>query len=403
MKKYKLIATVFCLFIIFSAQAKNRKAVFIIVDGIPADVIERVHTPNIDEISSAGGYARASMGGKVNDVTQTPTISAVCYNTLLTSTWANKHNVWGNGIEAPNYNYWNIFRIAENQKRKVDTAIYSTWLDNRTKLVGDGLQAAGGIHIDRHLDGLELDKSNYPAETNNLQIFKIDETISKAAAESIRQNGPDLTWVYLQYTDDAGHKFGNGEKFDSFVDAADKQVGRIWEAVKERQKTAKEEWLIVVVTDHGRNNSGYGHGGQTERERTIWISMNQKPNPYFNKGQASMVDILPTICRFMNFSIPKEVSYEEEGMPLIGKISFSNLEMKRNEGGIELSWKAYDNAPLEIFVSTTNHYKEGQTDNWKKVGRVRASEGKFTFPCAKDEYCKISVRGTKNNGTVSIK
>lgn len=403
MEKFRFLVILFCLFSVFPAQAQKKKTVFVIVDGIPADVIERVHTPNIDEISSAGGYTRAAMGGKVNDVTQTPTISAVCYNTLLTSTWVNKHNVWGNGVEAPNYNYWNIFRIAENQKRNVETAIYSTWLDNRTKLVGDGLSAAGNIHIDKHLDGLELDKNDYPTEPNNMHIFKIDETISKAAAEGIRQDGPDLTWAYLQYTDDAGHKFGNGEKFDSFVQAADKQVGRIWKAVKERKKATGEEWLVVVVTDHGRNSTGYGHGGQSERERTIWISMNQKPNPYFNKGQASMVDILPTICRFMNFSVPKDVRYEEEGMPLIGKISFSNLEIKRNEEGIELSWKAYDNAPLEIYASTTNHYKEGKTDEWKKVGRVRAAEGKFSLSCAKDEYCKISVRGTKNNGTISIK
>lgn len=383
-----------------SLQAQKKKTVFVIVDGIPADVIERVKTPNIDAISAVGGYARASMGGKVKGATQTPTISAVCYNSLITGTWVNKHNVWGNGIKEPNYNYWNIFRIAENQKRKVETAIYSTWLDNRTKLVGDGLQAAGNIHIDRSLDGLELDKTNYPAEEHNMQIFKIDEVISKAAAEGIKKNAPDLTWVYLQYTDDAGHHFGNGTKFDSYVEAADKQVGRIWDAVKEREKKTKEEWMIVVVTDHGRDDSGYGHGGQNDRERSIWFSMNQQPNTYFTKGHPQMVDILPTICRFMNFSTPKEVNYELEGMPLIGKINFSDLVLNQNENNIELTWKAYDKTPLDVYVATTNEFKNGKSDVWQKVGSISASAEKFLYKGEKGKYYKFAVRGTKNNGTV---
>ena len=89
----------------------QKKAVFIILDGIPADVIESVETPTLDAIASKGGYSRAYTGGLEGGYSETPTISAVGYNSLLTGTWANKHNVWGNSIKDPNYNYWNIFRI----------------------------------------------------------------------------------------------------------------------------------------------------------------------------------------------------------------------------------------------------------------------------------------------------
>src|SRR4051794_8697433 len=74
---------------------KEKKVLFVIVDGIPADVLERVNTPSIDQISSDGGYARAYLGGERGGYSETPTISAVGYNSLLTGTWANKHNVWG--------------------------------------------------------------------------------------------------------------------------------------------------------------------------------------------------------------------------------------------------------------------------------------------------------------------
>src|SRR5690606_1441915 len=92
-------------------QQKKIKTVFIIVDGISADVIEQRSTPNLDAVAQVGGYTRAYMGGEKDGYSQTPTISAVGYNSLLTGTWANKHNVWNNAIKAPNYNYPTVFKL----------------------------------------------------------------------------------------------------------------------------------------------------------------------------------------------------------------------------------------------------------------------------------------------------
>ena len=85
----------FCSLSLISMAAKTKKAVFIIVDGIPADMIERLNTPAIDEIASKGAYARAYTGGEIGSYSQTPTISAIGYTNLLTATWMNKHNVDG--------------------------------------------------------------------------------------------------------------------------------------------------------------------------------------------------------------------------------------------------------------------------------------------------------------------
>jgi predicted AlkP superfamily pyrophosphatase or phosphodiesterase len=98
-------------------KTKTPKAVFIIVDGIAGDVIEKLNPPVLAEISKAGGFTLAHVGGGKGTYSQTPTISAVGYNSLLTGTWVNKHNVWDNDIAAPNYNYWTLFRIANKTTR----------------------------------------------------------------------------------------------------------------------------------------------------------------------------------------------------------------------------------------------------------------------------------------------
>ena len=137
MKKLVILSIItLCLF--GCRQEKEKKAVYIIIDGVPADIIERLDLPAIREISSRGAYGRSYVGGTVGRYDQTPTISAVGYTDLLTSTWVNKHNVPGNSNLSPNYNYWTIFRIAKEQKKEVKTGLFSSWIDNRTVLLGEG-------------------------------------------------------------------------------------------------------------------------------------------------------------------------------------------------------------------------------------------------------------------------
>ena len=297
------------------------KTLFVVVDGIPADVIERVSTPGIDAVAAKGSYQRAYVGGDIGMPTESPTVSAVGYMSLLTGTWSNKHNVRANyGIE-PNYAFWDIFRVAKHQARAVTTGLFSTWTDNRTILMGDGLEVAGGYKFDFVADGYENDPAFAPALEDVERIQAVDLHVTTLAAKTLLESAPDLSWVYLQHTDDIGHRDGDSPSMDFAVRWVDARVSELWGAVQARsQQFVGEDWLVIVTTDHGRTSSnGKGHGGQSDRERTIWIASNSPRMVSPAERSAAIVDIYPTIVEHMRFDMPEEVAAQLDGQSLLSQ------------------------------------------------------------------------------------
>ncbi|TWI98675.1 type I phosphodiesterase/nucleotide pyrophosphatase [Mucilaginibacter frigoritolerans] len=384
LKKSLSLFFVLASFAAFS-QTRVKKAVFIIADGIPADVIERLDPPNLKMIAAQGNFLRAYAGGEKGGYSQTPTISANGYNSLLTSTWVNKHNVWGNDIKEPDYNYWNIFRIVKQVAPDKKIAIYSSWADNRTKLVGDGLPQAGNIKVDISSDGYELDTVNFKHDKAGTYMHLIDEQVTNSAAKSIKEQAPDLSWVYLEYTDDMGHRYGDSPTYDDAVNKMDDQVGRIWQAIQYREKHFNEDWIIFITTDHGRDEqTGRNHGGQSDRQRSTWMVTNYKQlNAYTRYYKPGIIDITPSIIRFMGIAIPEAQLREIDGTSLIGQADVAQPQVIYVQGTLDITWKALNTkGNVKIWVSPTNNYKTGGTDEYKLLAQ----------PLLTQEHVLVSVK-----------
>ena len=382
---------------------KTKKAIFVIVDGIPADVIERVETPAIDQISSIGGYTRAFTGGEVGYYNESPTISAVCYAHLVIGTWTNKHNVWDNSLSAVNFAYPSVFTYFKRAFPDRKIGIFSTWEDNRTKLIGEGLTQTGGLTFDYAKDGYELDSVKFPQDKEGTYFLAIDDHVAKEGAAVISDHAPDLSWVYLQYTDNVGHGFGDSEEMDEAVRRADAQVGVLWEAIKEREKNHNEEWLIYVVTDHGRDDKGYHHGKQTERERTIWFASNDRNwNVYADQHTPGLVDVMPSVLRFLEVQVPKQHQFEWDGIPLNGPVSHKLTRAEIKNEKISMEWDHYDATDsAEVWISTTNRIAVGGKDTYQSLGKVPLKDKKADLSVTNwpSNFYKIVLETSSNTSS----
>ncbi|MEA4917825.1 alkaline phosphatase family protein [Proteiniphilum sp.] len=404
-KKLGFVWLLWAIGLISFAQTPVKKAIYIIMDGIPTDIIHKASTPNLDRIVKEGVFLNSHVGGIRGDYRETPTISANGYAILVTGTWANKNNVWDNSLKAPNYNYPTLFKLYKDAYPDGKIGIFSTWLDNRTKLLGEDLPETGGIKFNYHFDGLEIDTQNYPHDNKSLYIKRIDAEVAMAAAKSVYKDGPNLSWVYLQYTDDVGHHYGDSPELYNSITFQDALVGLIYDSVKQREEELGEEWLFVVVTDHGRTPvTARHHGGQSDNERNTWMVMNKKDiNQYALNYRTAGVDLLPTICGFLGVEIPADTQYELDGVSVLKEVDAFDLKASLNGNkSLEMNWNAINkekDVQAEVLVSFTNNIKEGGKDTFQKIADVNVKEGKASIPVKlpkNSEFLKVVLK-TPNN------
>lgn len=381
-------------------EQRAKKVVYIILDGISADILESLETPNIDEIASLGGYSRATTGGIAGGYSESPTASAIGYNNVLTGVWANKHNVYTNMILNPNYRYWSLYRLIETQKPSLVTALYSSWIDNRTKLIGMGLEESGSFTIDIVRDGYDI--VEHVIHQDSAWVRELDDHVAKEAATSIALDGPDFSWVYLWYPDDTGHSFGDTEPHFESIRHADSQVGMIWQSVQQRMEAFDEDWMVVITTDHGRAlPDGRNHGGQTAREKTVWFATNNPGvNEYFHRGDVQHVDLYPSIARHLGVEIPLELNRELDGISFIGPVDVSSMKASRSgDDRISLVWDSWqseeskDPCEVEISVTTGNNYGVGKAERYERLA---------TAPCSQHQVDLMLPSTTIESDTIKV-
>ncbi|MBL0047528.1 MAG: alkaline phosphatase family protein [Bacteroidetes bacterium] len=236
-----IILAFFLLFVQVALYAsQSRKVLIIGIDGCRSDALQQANAPHIDSLANAGLYSYDSWHLGI-------TISGPSWSTIMTGTWWNKHGVKGNSYANSNFNSYPYFtKRAKELKPNLHCVQIAEW---------------GPLSTEVYNDGMDLK-------------IQTDDGGDSTTAEALRQlndSNLDCLFAYYEAVDRAGHATGfspNNSNYISSIEYVDDQVGILMNKLKTRPHYAHEDWLVLLVTDHG--GTGILHGGNSWSERHVW-------------------------------------------------------------------------------------------------------------------------------------
>ncbi len=246
----------------------EKKAIVIGYDGCRVDtfsLLDNEHKSAINTLINDGGQAVFSYCGGVNmpEKNTQDTSTAPGWCSMLTGEWADVHGVYKN--YQPKQVEPKTLLISLVEDGKIDSsAFYVSWAGHFSK--------PKATYINE-LNYIEENKIN----SKFLRANDDDGTIENVLGDINKADCSDFIFLTLEYTDHNGHGTGFSLDNPNYVNgfySAEEAGASFIEAIKSRPTYDKEDWLILITTDHGgiRRN----HGGPSVQERTTFIVSNKE-------------------------------------------------------------------------------------------------------------------------------
>jgi hypothetical protein len=258
-----------------------RKALVILLDGVRFDCLTQASTPVLDGLAAEGFLAPTRIFG----TDMAPTLSGPAISSIATGVWPDKHRVPGNEL------YGHALERYPDFLTRLEAAVPPRRTFAALDWAPLGLPADGGPVFS---DAIAA-KITLATDQTWAAYRRDDERLLRAAVRVLREREPDAAFVYLGAPDIAAHELGcQGPQYRQAIETCDRQVGELLAAVDARSRRAAEQWLVIVVTDHGHRDEG-GHGGDSDAERTAWMLVAGAGAPTATPATLSNVDIAPTV------------------------------------------------------------------------------------------------------------
>lgn len=263
----------------------KKKVLFIGIDGLVWKTLTKENAPTLASLMKKSWVS-------TNAVAETPTWSANGWAALFTGVSVKKHKARNNSFNGSDFaNYPSFFREIKKQQPDARTVSIASWEP---------------IH-DKIIDGADITKKI----TETGENYEVSDAKNELAAiQELKNENPDVLFCYFAYVDEAGHGSNylpGTEMYMNAVKQIDQRVNNVLQALKDRPDSKKEDWLIVVSTDHGGGDS---HGGDSYAEQNAFIILNNKAIKSKLVAGDSLIgaphlyDVPATILSFMGLPIP---------------------------------------------------------------------------------------------------
>ncbi|MFG2504690.1 alkaline phosphatase family protein [Streptomyces rubiginosohelvolus] len=375
------------------------KVLIIGVDGMRADRLDTADAPHMKGIMARGTYAKSLLYGSP----MAGTWSGPGWSTISTGVWPDKHGVKDNSFSGSQFTaYPGLFARLAQVKPGLSTYSAIGW----PPLDTSGVLTAGA--------DAKFVQPQHDAPS--------DATLAAEAASVLKDQNPDVAFVYLGNVDYVGHAVdGSGPEYMAAIAGADAHVGTLLAAVKARPTYASERWTIFVVTDHGHADGG-GHGGNGWAERqTLILAEGPGIAAGLRPIDTRLVDVVPTVFKQLGLTVSD--GWNLDGKPVQERTDdrFDTLQSKLgtrvDETGIPADvlgfthtapsgWSVINNAMGSGGVAewrgwtfTTNEFwSRAESNQWRELN-VRA-RGVFAVADS-DEWSDKSFSGRFESTLVS--
>ncbi len=243
MKKFFSLFLLAILFVSASQASQKRKVLILGIDGVRADALQLAKTPNLDSLTANGTYTYNAWCLGI-------TVSGPSWSTIMTGVWYQKHGVTDNSYVGSKYSQYPYFpTLAKQVKPNLNCVQITEWNPMSDLVYNDGWNK----------------KIKTGDDGNNYLTAQIAKPYLRDSADL------DVLFVYLDKCDITGHNSGFSPTNPAYIraiESCDSSVGEMMKDLYSRPNYANEDWLVLVITDHG--GIAKGHGGNTDDERRIW-------------------------------------------------------------------------------------------------------------------------------------
>ncbi|MFF5971775.1 alkaline phosphatase family protein [Streptomyces sp. NPDC012769] len=377
------------------------KVLVVGMDGLRHDRIDAANAPHLKSMMANGTYGVSLLYANPMAATS----SGPGWSTISTGVWPDKHGVRDNSFTGRNYGQYPGFLARLHQVRP-ELSLYAAvdW-----KPLDTYGTVTAGADAKIVLDG---DRDGYVGH---------DETITADSVSVLRDQNPDVSFVYLGNTDVVAHANGTGQKYLDAIAVQDAQLGRMLAAIKARPSYATERWTVIVCTDHGHVDAG-GHGGSAIEERRTFVLAT---GPGIAAGarpiDTRLVDVAATV--FHQLGIAAEPSWGLDGKPIQQRSTdpfdalYGSLTGRVDETGIPAGvlgftrtapsgWSVINNAMGTGGVTEWRGWSFATDEFWSRTQRDQSRElnvrARGVFAVAdSDEWADKTFSGTYDSTLVT--
>jgi predicted AlkP superfamily pyrophosphatase or phosphodiesterase len=187
--------------------------------------------------------------------------------------------------------YPHFFKYLEANDSTIRTASYPHWMP-----------------INKFIVNGNADYAPYEEKEPEDAAVK-DKAISWLQSEK----APDASFIHFDNVDHMGHTYGFSPVIKQYTDAVsqvDKYIRQVFDMVVQRKAKYKEDWLVIISTDHGgrihRQVGGHAVGIFNKHIRKVFVIINGEDTTPGEISFPHTVDIAATVLQYFNIPLKPE-------------------------------------------------------------------------------------------------